>query len=127
LQEPKKEKKHLGHMPPQLCMISLFQVMIHDIHNCPNSLPNLFKEIQALMAFLKGQIEHENVKYLHTLPMKSTFSKHASIGSRLLKHSQWQILNTELPCVQTRVLLHCSVFDCLHKVQEEKIHVDEFT
>ncbi len=41
--------------------------------------------------------------------MKTTFSKHAGIGSRVLKHSQWQILNKELPCIQTRVPLHCSV------------------
>ncbi len=45
----------------------------------------------------------------------------------MLKHSQWQILNKELPCIQTRVPLHCSVSDCLHKVQEEEIHADEFT
>jgi hypothetical protein len=28
---------------------------------------------------------------------------------------------------ETRVPLHCSVSDCLHEVQEEEIHADEFT
>jgi hypothetical protein len=67
----------------------------------------------------------ENARYPYTLPMKTTFAKHTGIGSRVLKHSQWQILNKELPYIQTRVPLHCSVSDCLHKVEE--IHADEFT
>jgi hypothetical protein len=68
-----------------------------------------------------------NVRYPHTLPMKTTFSKHVGIRSMVLKHYQWQILNKEFPCVQTKVPLNCNVFDCLHKVQEEEIHVDELT
>jgi hypothetical protein len=45
-----KRKKYLGHLPPQLCILSLSLVMIQNRHSCPNSLPNLSREIQALMA-----------------------------------------------------------------------------
>jgi hypothetical protein len=46
----RKRKKHLGHLPPQPCILSLSQVMIQNRHSCPNSHPNLSREIQALMA-----------------------------------------------------------------------------
>jgi hypothetical protein len=45
-----KRKKHLGHLPPQPCILSLSQVIIQNRHSCPNSLPNLSREIQALIA-----------------------------------------------------------------------------